>query len=569
MAAQFSTQGLANFAWAFAASDLQNPVFFETFAEEVLQRGLAEFSMQGLSNITWSLAVTGRSSKDPLSDREQELLMAVSEQMPRKASQFSAQGLANIVWAFATATCAQEEPCLQAPAAEVARSCPEFSLQPASNTAWAFAVTGQATPAVFGKLSACLQTIFKSLPERGPETGSSGRRHLAGAASEAIAAVWAFNSAGLLDEELAAAAREALRRTGRELDAGSGQNPSVAGIPLLGGGTATQLVTRATAGNGTHEQPTVLLNLPDRLVLRKPPGWEVQRDARDSGHPALGTSGEGQIRQVADFLRTILLPRQFPLVADVLHNCGMIHRLDVPNSGLLLVAKTYEAYYDLALQLNSGTVVRDYVVLCHGWLDPERQAICAPLHWRHGGSAAPSEVSAGRGKPSRTFLKVLAHLNQNLSGEAFSLVAIRIETGRRHQIRSHTAHIGHPTACDGKYTSAATFLSDREWCQRNFLHRYRLAFRDSAGRPREVSDPLPEDLVAALTQLSSRDGRSELARLKWLGEPGDDKESVEWAELEGLSSSLKTWKAERKAAAQNKTCAENNCGYGVVVISVV
>jgi len=93
-------------------------------------------------------------------------------------------------------------------------------------------------------------------------------------------------------------------------------------------------------------------------------------------------------------------------------------------------------------------------------------------------------------------------------GEAYSLVAIRIVTGRRHQIRVHTAHIGHPTVCDGRYTAKPTFLSDRQWCPRNFLHRHRLAFRDGKGKMREAIAPLPLDLMGPLRTLSPKDKNS-------------------------------------------------------------
>eukprot|EP00438_Fugacium_kawagutii_P020940 Skav211831 [mRNA] locus=scaffold305:638288:639061:- [translate_table: standard] len=76
----------------------------------------------------------------------------------------------------------------------------------------------------------------------------------------------------------------------------------------------------------------VVLGLSDRAVLYKPPGWE----------------------------------EAFPgkaILQDTVHNCGFLHRLDVPNSGLLLVATSYGAYYDLQLQLAAGQLGRDYLVL--------------------------------------------------------------------------------------------------------------------------------------------------------------------------------------------------------------
>merc|ERR1712061_781089 len=101
--------------------------------------------------------------------------------------------------------------------------------------------------------------------------------------------------------------------------------------------------------------------------------------------------------------------------------------------------------------------------------------------------------------------------------ETFTLMAIQIVTGRRHQIRLHTSHIGHPTVCDGKYAARDMLRSDSSWCPRNFLHRYRLTFRDREGTLREALAPLPHDLTKALGELSGCDAASKEALEAWLG----------------------------------------------------
>ena len=146
--------------------------------------------------------------------------------------------------------------------------------------------------------------------------------------------------------------------------------------------------------------------------------------------------------------------------------------------------------------------MRDYVVLCHGCIPPERHKINARVYHRNVEGNLASTICQ-KGKPSKTYLKVLAHLARQQQN--FSLVAIRICTGRRHQIRVHTTHIGHPTVCDSKYTAPQMFLADCEWCARNFVHRYRLAFLDLEGRLHEAMAPLPTDLVLALSCLEPKD----------------------------------------------------------------
>merc|ERR1712060_361378 len=101
-------------------------------------------------------------------------------------------------------------------------------------------------------------------------------------------------------------------------------------------------------------------------------------------------------------------------------------------------------------------------------------------------------------------------------GEGLSLVSIRIASGRRHQIRSHLTHIGHPTVRDGRYSALATFQSDEYLCTQNFLHRYRLAFKDSAGGHCEAMEPLPPKLIRTLGRLHAKDGESARAVHLWL-----------------------------------------------------
>ena len=124
---------------------------------------------------------------------------------------------------------------------------------------------------------------------------------------------------------------------------------------------------------------------------------------------------------------------------DVEHNYGFLHRLDVPSSGLILLARNYEAFYDLQLQLYSGLMLRDYTVLCHGVL--RRFFLTTRLFYQQ---SAPSKAG-GRGKIS------FCHLSAEAVYFASALLTLthwRIATGRRHQIRSQAAHVGHCTVRD-------------------------------------------------------------------------------------------------------------------------
>merc|ERR1712224_116028 len=93
------------------------------------------------------------------------------------------------------------------------------------------------------------------------------------------------------------------------------------------------------------------------------------------------------------------------------------------------------------------------------------------------------------GKPGATRVKVVGHFSRQPQASSasanlreqpllYSLLVLRLITGRSHQIRAHMQYLGHPVVCDAKYTDAATFAEDCRWCARNFLHRYRLAFAE-------------------------------------------------------------------------------------------
>ena len=137
-------------------------------------------------------------------------------------------------------------------------------------------------------------------------------------------------------------------------------------------------------------------------------------------------------------------------------------------------------------------------------MSPEFWEISAQIYWTKD-SVLPSRIQQ-EGEPARSCVKVLAHAWQGT--RKVSLASVRIITGRQHQIRVCTAHVHHPTVCDGKYTAAATFLSDRQFCPQNFLHRYRLAFTNDAGAVQEFLAPVPLDLIEVVETLEPTNSQS-------------------------------------------------------------
>ncbi|CAL1137760.1 unnamed protein product [Cladocopium goreaui] len=253
----------------------------------------------------------------------------------------------------------------------------------------------------------------------------------------------------------------------------------------------------STSASQEAEDPKINMDLGDRLVIYKPPGWEV--DTTISPGPSSG-------RLLSAFLRDVL-----PLGSlGASHQFGFLHRLDLPSSGLILVAKSHQAFYDLQLQLSTGTLQRDYMVLCHGWVSKQRHEIRAKVHWWKvlGLSNVPSAVLRS-GRASVTFLQRLQRTQLAFSS-ACSLLAIRIGTGRRHQIRLHTAHVGHPVVADSQYAAKEVYRMDTRWCPRNFLHRFSLTFLGQGHESTTVLEVLPMDLRQVLWTATWRDVELEL-----------------------------------------------------------
>ena len=173
---------------------------------------------------------------------------------------------------------------------------------------------------------------------------------------------------------------------------------------------------------------------------------------------------------------------------------GVVHRLDVGTTGVMVVAKSERAYTSLKRQFKERTVEKIYHAMVQGVMDPLRGTIDAPID-RHPQHEWRWAVVAD-GKPSVTHYDTL---------EAFrhaSLLEIHLETGRTHQIRVHTSAMRHPCVGDLTY-GADPVLSKRLGLGRQWLHATRLGFEHpGTGEWVELSSTYPADLQTALDIIS-------------------------------------------------------------------
>ncbi len=157
-------------------------------------------------------------------------------------------------------------------------------------------------------------------------------------------------------------------------------------------------------------------------------------------------------------------------------------RLDKDTSGLILVAKNAPAQTELERQRAEGVLQRVYLALVEGRPEPPSGQVNAPIGCRPG-SLMAREVRDD-GAPAVTDYETLA------AGEAYSLMRLRLHTGRTHQIRVHMAHLGHPLLGDFLYGQEGLL-----GMARTALHSSELAFRHPAsGEMMRLRSPLPPDM---------------------------------------------------------------------------
>ncbi|PXY25314.1 RNA pseudouridine synthase [Prauserella coralliicola] len=216
----------------------------------------------------------------------------------------------------------------------------------------------------------------------------------------------------------------------------------------------------------------------DIVVVDKPVGVAV--------HPSPGWTGPTVVAGLAAMGLRIS-------TSGAAERQGVVHRLDAGTTGVMVVAKSEHAYTVLKRAFKERTVDKGYHALVQGHPDPTRGTIDAPIdrHPRHDYKFA---VVAG-GRPSVTHYEVIEAFR------AASLVDVKLETGRTHQIRVHFSALRHPCVGDLTY-GADPVLARKLSLSRQWLHARTLGFAHPAdGRHVEFTSEYPSDLASALDVL--------------------------------------------------------------------
>ncbi len=222
----------------------------------------------------------------------------------------------------------------------------------------------------------------------------------------------------------------------------------------------------------------------DILVLNKPAGLVV--------HPAVG-----------NYTGTLVnaLLQHAPSLAS-LPRAGIVHRLDKETSGLLVVAKTERARLDLIEQLRTRTLEREYLAIVTGVL-VAGGTVEAPIG-RHPRERTRMAVTSA-GKPAVSHYRIKARYR------AHTLLQVKLESGRTHQIRVHMAHLRHPIVGDPVYGgrphlpagASETLKRALQGFKRQALHATRLGLvHPATGEEMTWSAPPPADMAALITALA-------------------------------------------------------------------
>ncbi len=172
---------------------------------------------------------------------------------------------------------------------------------------------------------------------------------------------------------------------------------------------------------------------------------------------------------------------------------GIVHRLDRGTSGLLAVALSEPAFQGLSALMREHDVRREYAAIVDGVPDSPLATIEAPV--------GRDPTRRTRFRVDQTGRRAVTHYDVREAFADAALLAVRLETGRTHQVRVHLSAVGHPVSGDVAY-GASRALATRLELSRPALHARRLAFRHPVtGEAVDVAEPLPVDLERALALL--------------------------------------------------------------------
>jgi 23S rRNA pseudouridine1911/1915/1917 synthase len=219
----------------------------------------------------------------------------------------------------------------------------------------------------------------------------------------------------------------------------------------------------------------------DIIIINKPPFLPVHPDHKLS-HPKT--------------LVNLLLGNKIAL-SDLggENRPGIVHRLDMDTSGLIIIAKTDTAYKHFRHLFEDRQITKKYICLVEGEMQSKKGLIRAPITRSSIDRKKMSVQATQNAKNALSEFKVLETIYWKEAEKFLSLVEVNILTGRTHQIRVHFSSIQHPLIGDTTYgNSNLNKTANLHGLKRQFLHASKLNFKNLDGKPLKISSTLPKDL---------------------------------------------------------------------------
>jgi 23S rRNA pseudouridine1911/1915/1917 synthase len=245
---------------------------------------------------------------------------------------------------------------------------------------------------------------------------------------------------------------------------------------LRGGEVVAWELQREEAPAAVADAPFEIVHADEHLlVVDKPAGVVV--------HPAHGHRAGTLVQALGDRVAG----------GDDPQRPGVVHRLDRDTSGLLVLARSERAHAALKAIMGRREVLREYLALVEGRPPARSGTIDAPLGRDR---RVRTRISTDSDEPR----EAVTHFEVERALPEATLLRVRLQTGRTHQIRAHLQAIGHPVLGDPEYGHAGALGLERQ-----FLHAEHLAFRHPlTGEPLDIRSPLPADLESALRRAAGR-----------------------------------------------------------------
>lgn len=234
-------------------------------------------------------------------------------------------------------------------------------------------------------------------------------------------------------------------------------------------------------------EPEMIAETPDYIIVNKPAGLLTHPTEANEKNSLAGW-----------------IVKKYPAIkkiGDDPMRPGIVHRLDKEASGLLVIARTQKMFNHLKEQFKNRAVSKEYIVLVHGKVDKDWDEINFPISRSETADKMAAMPQTVRGLPTESGKEAKTEFFVEKRFVNFTLLHVKIHTGRMHQIRAHMLAYNRPVVGDPLYFQKKQKRAWDEKCGRLFLHSAKLGFKNLDGDEVKYESPMPDKLSSFLLLL--------------------------------------------------------------------